>query len=117
HRQPPARASGRADPHPAGRRRRRPRPHAEHDRVHPARPAHTGPVTPSHQPSAEGKKDMSENRNLSDIVEIVADATGLEVKDARRAVTATLYAIQHEVAAGNRVKFVNFGTFTLAHKE
>lgn len=60
---------------------------------------------------------MSENRNLSDIVEIVADATGLEVKDARRAVTATLYAIQHEVAAGNRVKFVNFGTFTLAHKE
>ncbi|MEV0617614.1 HU family DNA-binding protein [Nonomuraea sp. NPDC050404] len=60
---------------------------------------------------------MSEQRNLSDIVEAVANATGLEAKDARKAIKATLFAIQQEVAQGHKVAFTNFGSFTLAHQE
>lgn len=60
---------------------------------------------------------MSDIRNLSDIAAIVADATGLEAKDVKKAVKATIFAIQQEVAKGNKVQFVNFGSFTLVHQE
>ncbi|QFY09598.1 DNA-binding protein [Nonomuraea phyllanthi] len=60
---------------------------------------------------------MSENRNLADIAAIVADATDLEVKVAKKAVKATIFAIQQEVAKGNKVAFVNFGKFELVHSE
>lgn len=61
---------------------------------------------------------MSDNTlNLSDIAAIVAEATGLEAKDAKKAVQATLYAIQQQVANGKKVQFVNFGKFELVHQE
>ncbi|MFF0770932.1 HU family DNA-binding protein [Nonomuraea wenchangensis] len=60
---------------------------------------------------------MSENRNLSDVAALVADATDLDEKAAKKAVTATLYAIQQLVAEGRKVTFTNFGSFALAHKE
>ncbi|GGO63070.1 HU family DNA-binding protein [Nonomuraea cavernae] len=61
---------------------------------------------------------MSDNtRNLSDIAAVVADATGLSAKDAKKAVQATVYAIQQEVAQGNKVKFINFAVFELAHSK
>ncbi|MEV0149727.1 MULTISPECIES: HU family DNA-binding protein [unclassified Nonomuraea] len=55
--------------------------------------------------------------NLDDIAALVADATDLEAKVAKKAVTATLYAIQQEVARGKKVQFVNFGKFELVHQE
>lgn len=47
--------------------------------------------------------------NLAELTALVAEATGLKEKDARKAITATLYTIQQEVAAGHRVVIANFG--------
>ncbi|WP_298133863.1 HU family DNA-binding protein [Micropruina sp.] len=49
--------------------------------------------------------------NRSQLVEVVAGAAGLSVRDADQAVTATLEAIVATVAAGESVTLPGFGTF------
>lgn len=50
---------------------------------------------------------------LGDIAAIVAATIGLETKDAKKVVQATIFAIQQEVAKGNKVQFRNFAKFEL----
>lgn len=49
--------------------------------------------------------------NKTEFIKAVADKAGITLKDAKAAVDASLEVIQDEVAAGNEVAFVGFGTF------
>ncbi len=57
------------------------------------------------------KISTKKTANLDDITALVANATDLDLKTAKKAVTATLYAIQEQVAEGKKVVFMNFGRF------
>ena len=51
--------------------------------------------------------------NKSELIDAVADATGLTKADAARALDATTDAIQSALQQGNQVSLVGFGTFTV----
>lgn len=51
--------------------------------------------------------------NKTEFIKAVADKAGITLKDAKAAVDASLEVIQDEVAAGNEVAFVGFGTFAI----
>ncbi|PRX66155.1 DNA-binding protein HU-beta [Nonomuraea fuscirosea] len=57
------------------------------------------------------KISTKKTANLDDIAELVANATDLDLKTAKKAVTATLYAIEEKVAEGKKVVFMSFGRF------
>jgi DNA-binding protein HU-beta len=50
--------------------------------------------------------------NKSEVVEAVADAAGIERKQAEAAVTAFIDVVMREAQAGNKVSLFGFGTFT-----
>ena len=47
----------------------------------------------------------------SELAKVVAEKTDMTVKDADKAISATLEAIKAAVAEGDKVAFVGFGTF------
>jgi nucleoid DNA-binding protein len=49
--------------------------------------------------------------NRSDLVDVVADAAGIDKRQAEAAVTALLDAVMADAKAGNRVSIFGFGTF------
>lgn len=49
--------------------------------------------------------------NKTEFIKAVADKANITLKDAKAAVDASLEVIQDEVALGNEVAFVGFGTF------
>lgn len=49
--------------------------------------------------------------NKTEFIKAVADKAGITLSDAKAAVDASLEVIQDEVAAGNEVTFIGFGTF------
>ncbi len=54
---------------------------------------------------------MADRLSKQDVVNSVADATGLNKKDASGAVDAVINTIKNALAAGNSVGLVGFGTF------
>jgi DNA-binding protein HU-beta len=54
--------------------------------------------------------------NKKDLVDVLADATGLPDKAARKGLDALLMAIVNSVAAGEPVAIVGLGTFTSTRK-
>ncbi len=54
--------------------------------------------------------------NKSELIDAVADATGLTKADAGRAIDATTAAIAKALQQGNSVSLVGFGTFTVRHR-
>ena len=54
--------------------------------------------------------------NRDGIASIVAKQTGLTVADAKAAVNATFGAVKSELAKGNRVTCIGFGTFKIRHR-
>lgn len=56
--------------------------------------------------------------NKTELVEAVAEKSGLAKKDAEKAVAAVLDTVVSTLADGNKVQLVGFGTFeTRVHKE
>jgi DNA-binding protein HU-beta len=54
--------------------------------------------------------------NKGDLIDNVADETGLSKADASRAVDALIGAITGELRSGGQVSLVGFGTFTVKHR-
>ncbi len=55
--------------------------------------------------------------NKNDLINSVASAAGLSKVDAGRAVDAVTGAISSALAAGNEVRLVGFGTFSVVHRK
>ncbi|WP_163652235.1 HU family DNA-binding protein [Listeria sp. PSOL-1] len=49
--------------------------------------------------------------NKQDIVNAIAEKTNLSKKDAAKALEATLETIQENLAAGEKIQLIGFGTF------
>ena len=49
--------------------------------------------------------------NKTELIEAIANETGLKKKDAEAAFAATIYAIETTLAKGEKVQLVGFGTF------
>ena len=49
--------------------------------------------------------------NKTELINSVAEATGLKKKDAEAAVAATLNAIESSLVKGEKVQLIGFGTF------
>jgi DNA-binding protein HU-beta len=52
-----------------------------------------------------------------DLVRDVAERSGLGVGEAKRALEATLKAIEGAMGAGNEVRLTGFGKFSVSHRE
>ena len=52
-----------------------------------------------------------------DLVRDVAERSGLAVGDAKRAVEATLKAIETQMGQGNEVRLTGFGKFSVSQRE
>jgi len=52
-----------------------------------------------------------------DLVRDVAERSGLGVAEAKRAVDATLKAIEEQMSSGNEVRLTGFGKFSVSHRE
>lgn len=52
-----------------------------------------------------------------ELVRDVAEKSGLGVGEAKRALEATLEAIEKQMAAGNEVRLTGFGKFSVSHRE
>lgn len=59
---------------------------------------------------------MGANVNKNDLIATVAENTGLQKKDAARAVDGVLDAITHALKGGDEVRLVGFGTFTVSER-
>lgn len=55
--------------------------------------------------------------NKNELVASVADATGVSKADAANAVDGVINAISSALAAGNEVRLVGFGTFSVSHRK
>lgn len=49
--------------------------------------------------------------NKADLINVVAEKSSLSKKDAERAISATLEAINEALVAGDKVQLVGFGSF------
>ncbi len=54
--------------------------------------------------------------NKNDLVGVVAQNSGLSKADAARAVEAVLDGVTQSLQAGNEVRLVGFGTFSVSHR-
>jgi DNA-binding protein HU-beta len=52
-----------------------------------------------------------------DLVRDVAERSGLSGADAKRAVDATLKAIEEQMSSGNEVRLTGFGKFSVSQRE
>lgn len=52
-----------------------------------------------------------------ELVRDVAERSGLAVADAKRALDATLKAIEEQISGGNEVRLTGFGKFSTSHRE
>lgn len=59
---------------------------------------------------------MGANVNKNDLIATVAESTGLQKKDAARAVDGVLEAITDALKGGDEVRLVGFGTFTVSER-
>ena len=55
--------------------------------------------------------------NKNELVASVADSTGVSKADAANAVDGVINAISSALAAGNEVRLVGFGTFSVSHRK
>lgn len=55
--------------------------------------------------------------NKNDLIEAVANSTGLTKADAGRALEATLGAIEGSLRKGGEVRLIGFGTFSVAQRK
>lgn len=54
--------------------------------------------------------------NKTELVKAIADTQGIAVKDAEKAVNGFMEVVKVEVAKGNPVQLVGFGTFTVSKR-
>jgi DNA-binding protein HU-beta len=54
--------------------------------------------------------------NKDELARDVAEKSGLAVGDAKRAVEATLSAIEERIGEGNEVRLTGFGKFSVSHR-
>lgn len=54
--------------------------------------------------------------NKDELVREVAGKSGLEVGQAKRALEATLTAIEEQIGEGNEVRLTGFGKFSVSHR-
>jgi DNA-binding protein HU-beta len=54
--------------------------------------------------------------NKDELIRDVAGKSGLEVGQAKRALEATLKAIEEQVGQGNEVRLTGFGKFSVSHR-
>lgn len=54
--------------------------------------------------------------NKDELAREVADKSGLEVGQAKRALEATLSAIEEQIGEGNEVRLTGFGKFSVAQR-
>lgn len=52
--------------------------------------------------------------NKTELIKVVADKSGLSVKDATAAVNSFIGVVTNELVEGNKVQLVGFGTFETA---
>jgi DNA-binding protein HU-beta len=52
-----------------------------------------------------------------ELIRDVAERSGLSGADAKRAVDATLKAIEEQMSGGNEVRLTGFGKFSVSHRE
>ena len=52
-----------------------------------------------------------------ELIRDVAERSGLGVGEAKRALEATLEAIEQQMGAGNEVRLTGFGKFSVSHRE
>jgi nucleoid DNA-binding protein len=52
-----------------------------------------------------------------ELVRDVAERSGLGVGEAKRALEATLQAIEEQIGEGNEVRLTGFGKFSVSHRE
>ena len=55
--------------------------------------------------------------NKNELVQKVADSSGISRSDASRAVDSMIDTITHTLAQGDDVRLVNFGTFSVAKRK
>ena len=55
--------------------------------------------------------------NKTELITAISNSAGLSKKDASAALDAMLSAVMDEVAAGNKVSILGFGTFEKRHRE
>ena len=55
--------------------------------------------------------------NKTELIASIADSASLTKKEAAAALDATITAIMNDVAAGNKVSILGFGTFEKRHRE
>jgi DNA-binding protein HU-beta len=54
--------------------------------------------------------------NKDELARDVADRSGLEVGQAKRAIAATLEAIERQIGEGNEVRLTGFGKFSVSQR-
>lgn len=54
--------------------------------------------------------------NKTELVKAIADTQGIAVKDAEKAVNGFMEVVKSEVAKGNPVQLIGFGTFTVGKR-
>ncbi len=52
-----------------------------------------------------------------ELIRDIAERSGLGVGEAKRALDATLEAIEQQMSAGNEVRLTGFGKFSVSHRE
>lgn len=55
--------------------------------------------------------------NKTELVKAIADTQGIAVKDAEKAVNGFMEVVKSEVAKGNPVQLIGFGTFTVGERK
>mmetsp|Transcript_10602 Transcript_10602/g.17859 ORF Transcript_10602/g.17859 Transcript_10602/m.17859 type:complete len:170 (-) Transcript_10602:100-609(-) len=65
----------------------------------------------------EEDEEKEVNLRKKDIVKAIAEKTGISQKDTDTVVKAFLQSIEEAWAEGNRVSFINFGTFKLMERK
>ncbi|MBD5431609.1 HU family DNA-binding protein [Lactobacillus agrestimuris] len=54
--------------------------------------------------------------NKAELVNQIAEKTGLKKKDAEAVLASTISTIQEELVKGNKVQLIGFGTFEVRHR-
>lgn len=54
--------------------------------------------------------------NKTELIEVMAEKAGIKKAEAERALLAFTKTVQEELAAGNRVQIVDFGTFEVSER-
>lgn len=61
--------------------------------------------------------DKKNVKTINDLIETIAQATGLSVKDSEKALNATLAVVKESLIAGEKVVLTGFGTFEVRNRK